>query len=641
MTNTNLLRVGKKPRSHQEEALSAIRGIGPAGRALVVMACGTGKTLVGLLAALERAGDRGVVMVLVPRKALLRQTYLDWRADIPGNVDALLVFSDPPVADARATTDPTTIRTFLRNPTDRPRLLFCTYQSAARVAEAYAADPSLAALDVMILDEAHNTVGKVGGRYSRVLHDSHIPARTRLSLTATAKVHELGDGTSDAVAMDNPKLYGKRVYQLTFGTAIRHKLLSDYRVAVVLVTDAEVHQVLQQQTAASRGDRLSLAQIAAQIAVARAVEEYGLRRIIGFHGRVERSRLFTETLSRTAAGLTGVPVEALHIDAGTPAEKRLRALERLENPGRDGATVLSNVATLTEGVNVPAVDGVIFADPKTSKIAIAQAVGRALRLAPGKERPSVIVLPVYLSPDESPEQALASSDFRHVWAVLSALRDFDERLDTRLVAASQKLGERDVTGDGNVNLPDAIDLLGSGVTGHKLRDALHIHILNHTTEPWHIRYGRLRAHMRRTGRVPKNSYVTPRGDPLGRFAAAQKMAFTKGLLARERAALLEALPGWAWARPQVRYPEVDQQELDTLVLDWFKHSRDHRLDEDTRHQRKLAIARQCRKLIPGFKYSISKQRQRVNNALMEMQVYLDRVEARERRAAQERNADSG
>jgi hypothetical protein len=402
-----------------------------------------------------------------------------------------------------------------------------------------------------------------------------------------------------------------------------------------------VHQVLQQQTAAHRGGRLSLAQIAAQIAVARAVEEYGLRRIIGFHGRVERSRLFTETLSRTAAGLTGVPVEALHIEAGTSADTRVRALERLENPGGHRATVLSNVATLTEGVNVPAVDGVIFADPKSSKIAIAQAVGRALRLAPGKERPSVIVLPVYLAPDESPERALASSDFRHVWAVLTALRDFDERLDTRLVTASQNLGEREVTGDGTVKLPDAIDLLGSGVTGHKLRDALHIHILNHTTEPWHIRYGRLRAHMQRTGRVPKNSYVTPQGDPLGRFAAAQKTAFTRGLLPPERAALLEALPGWVWARPQVRYPDFDQQELDTLVVDWFKQSRDRRLDEDTKHQRKLAIARRCRELIPGFKYSLSQQRARVNNALMEMQVYLGRVEAWERRVAQEKNADSG
>ncbi len=609
-----------QPRPHQIEALEAIRAIGPSGRALAVLACGTGKTLIGRMAALERAGTGGRVMLLVPSKELLRQTYEDWQRDVPGGVDGLLVYSDPSVGEANATTEPSRIADFLAADSGRIRLLLCTYQSAARVAEAYETRADLPALDVMVLDEAHRTAGPGGSAYAVVLDNQRIPAATRISLTATAKIHPAGDGTQDVVSMDDPDLYGERVYELTFGSAIQRGLLSDFRVAVVLVTDTEVHQVLLSQQGMPRQEELTTSQVASQIAVARAIEEYGLRRIIAFHGRRDRSRIFTDTLATTATKVTSVPIQALHIDGLSSPPQRRAVLDKLAHPTEGSATVLSNIQVLTEGVDVPSVDSVVFADPKTSKIAIAQAVGRALRLHPGKDKPSVIVLPVYLAPGESPEAVLAGSDFRHVWAVLSSLRDFDERMDATFTQARIELGEQEFTGkDQTISWPSTIDILGEDASLQgKLHDALKLHVLANTTESWLDRYGKLKAYMEFTGEIPKNTYVTPQGDTLGNFAASQKSNYKRGTLMPSRAELLEALPGWNWGKRQEKYPDIDNDVFMAKIMEFIDVMRTTSHDDPLRHIRMVKLAYRFHDLIPDWRYPATRYKAYVNNAISAM-----------------------
>ncbi|KUL44796.1 hypothetical protein ADL22_12700 [Streptomyces sp. NRRL F-4489] len=609
-----------QPRPHQIEALEAIRTIGPAGRALTVLACGTGKTLIGRLAALERAGETGRIMLLVPTKPLLRQTYLDWHHDVEGGVDGLLVYSDPAVGEAAATTDPEKIAEFLAADSERVRLMLCTYKSAARVAEAYEAHPDLPGLDVMVLDEAHHTAGAGEKEAAVVLDDKRIPCRTRLSLTATRKVHPAGDGTQDVVSMDNPALYGELVYELTFGAAIKQKLLSDFRVAVVVVTDAEVHEVLLSQEGMPTQEETTTSQIAAQIAVARAIEKYGVKSIVAFHSRRDRSRTFTKTLPSTAAKVTSVPVQALHVDGLSGPAEREEALDKLAHPAEGGATVLSNVAVLTEGIDVRRTDSVVFADPKTSKVAIVQAVGRALRLHPGQDQPSVIVLPVYLAPGESAEAVLAASEFRHVWAVLSSLRDYDERMDAALTNARVELGEQEFSDKAQpISWPSAIDILGDdAVVREKLHDALQLHLLTGTTEPWLARYGKLRAYMEFTGAMPTSTYVTPQGDALGNFAAAQKRNYKKGTLLPSRIELLEALPGWSWGKRQEKYPEFDNDAFMAKVHEFMAVMRDRSVDDRLRNMRMVKLAYEVHGIVPDFKYPASKYKAFVNNAVMAM-----------------------
>ncbi|MBD0733983.1 DEAD/DEAH box helicase [Streptomyces sp. CBMA29] len=607
----------KPPRPDQTTAIDQL--VAAEERALSVRACGTGKTLVGREVARRKTPAGGVILVTVPSKALVRQMYRDWEEEWGAALDVLLVYSDPAVGQAAATTAPEDIAAFIRTRTSRTRLIVSTYQSAERIANAYAAEPSLPPLDAMILDEVHVTAGQAGKKFSIVLDDTRIPTKYRVGLTATARNHN-GDGTQDAVSMEDVALYGERIPDLTFGQAIAQELLSDYMVAMVLVTDKEIHQALSDQNAYPRGREVTASQVAAQIAVGRAIEEYGTRRALGFHSRVERSRGFTDTLARTARRVTSVPVKALHIDANSSPAAREAALEQLAHPANEGATVLSNVAVLTVGVDVPAVDCVVFADPRTSIVAITQAVGRALRLSPGKSRKSVIVLPVVLAPGESPEQVLADSEFRHVYAVLSALRDFDERMDSGFTTAAVDAGVGEFAGEVNPRLPDAIDILGLDADLHsKMHEALTLHVLTNVTESWLVRYGKLKAYMEYTGEMPRSAYVSPQRDAIGAFAATQQTANNKGTLPPSRRALLEQLPGWHWRGRRDISPKIDDQELTALAARFHKMLMDRTLPEEERRQQLIAMAYECSRIVPRFKFSPSRYRAYVTNAVTTME----------------------
>lgn len=628
----------KTPRPDQIEAIDALLALDR--RGLSVRACGTGKTLVGREVARRRTPPGGVIAVFVPSKALVRQMYHDWAAEWPDGLDALLVYSDPGVGATPATTEPEAIADFIRTRTGRTRLIVSTYQSAERVADAYADDPGLPPLDVMVLDEVHVTAGPAGKPFALVLDDDRTPANFRAGLTATARVHPGGDGTQDVASMDDPERYGERIPDLTFGQAIQKGLLNDYVVAVVVVTDRDVHQVLLDQAAMPGGRELSTSQIAAQIAVARAIKQYGSRRILGFHNRVERSQSFTATFARTARRVTDVPVQALHIDGTSSHAAREAGLNMLAHPWDGGATVLSNVSVLTVGVDVPAVDTVVFAEPRTSRVNIAQAVGRALRLHPGKDKKSVLVLPVYIAPGENPEQVLAASEFQHVYGVLSALRDFDERMDSAFTVAAMQLGEAEFTGEESTAFPSAIEILGLDEEIHgKMHDALRLQVLTNTVEPWTIRYGKLKAYMAFTGAMPPAKYISPQGDALGAFVQTQQAAHNSGTLLPSRKELLEQLPGWAWREKRVTIPKIDDEKLTELASEFhnlLSQRNEDGADREATARRLIAIAYEVESMAPKFKIAPHRYRAFVNNAALSMQQLWQRAEA-----AKNKNQNTG
>ncbi|MEU1824227.1 Helicase associated domain protein [Streptomyces abikoensis] len=534
------------PRPHQQEALQAIRETAD-GRALVVMACGTGKSLVAREAARERSAR--TVLVTVPTLALAEQVYSGWAADFPGSLDALIVCSDDAVGGAGVpvTVDPERIAAFLAPcQTARLRLLISTYHSAERIAEAYSLRP-LPPLDFAVLDEAHHTAGRTGKSYSVVLNNHRIPAAFRLSLTATSRIHEGSDGTADVVSMDSEALYGKRVYELPFGSAIQRKLLADYEVAIVLVSDQDVHTALNARKAAhTNSGPGDAAMVAAQIAVSRAMREHDLRSVIAFHSRVARSQNFSATLGEIGAVADGVRITSLHMDGSTPPDTRNAQLEMLAQPTNGSRVVLNNCRTLTEGVDVSSVDGVCLVDPKSSQTDIVQAVGRALRLHPEHDRPALILLPVYLAPGENPQAVLEASAFQHVWRVLATLRDQDERLDAALTTARQRVSSEAPEGsdDARPVLPEQIKIYGSPSIDTSFVEALGIHVLEHTTEDWYHWYGLLKQYVAAHGHAAVPTSKEP--GTLGSWAARQRTLHGSGKLLPKRAVLLASQPGWTW-----------------------------------------------------------------------------------------------
>ncbi|KAB7839473.1 hypothetical protein FRZ00_21260 [Streptomyces mobaraensis] len=447
------------------------------------------------------------------------------------------------------------------------RLLISTYHSVGRIAEAYALN-MLPPLDLVVLDEAHHTAGRAGKAYSAVLDNARIPAGFRLSLTATSRIHEGSDGTADVVSMDDEELYGKRIYELSFGSAIQRKLLADYEVAIVLVSDQDVHATLLAQSGGSPASSGSSdeATVAAQIALSRAMHEYDLWQVIAFHSRVARSKAFSATLGVIGATSANVQITSLHMDGKTPTATRSSQLEMLANPPRGRRVVLNNVRTLTEGVDVSSVDGICLVDPKSSQTDIVQAVGRALRLHPDHDRPALILLPVYVAPGESPQAVLEASSFRHVWRVLATLRDQDERMDAALTTARRRLSSdvAENTGVAQSVLPEKVRIYGSTNIDANFVAALGVHVLENTTEDWYHFYGLLERYAAAHGHtaVPTST----ESGTLSSWAARQRGLYAAGKLLPKRAALLQAQPGWTWRLAEFKR-ELGQSELERFVAE--------------------------------------------------------------------------
>ena len=390
-------------------------------------------------------------LVLLPSFGLLAQTLREWTFAAAEPFEVLCVCSDQTVgakghdeaihsvADLAfpVTSDAEEVKNFLGGAGNR--VVFATYQSSAVIAAAQA-DPATPAFDLAVADEAHRCAGKVGSDFTAILDNTQIRSAKRLFATATPRtysstVHKAAEDRGvEVVGMDNAALFGEVLYALPFGKAIERKLLTDYRVVIrvpgqkffgIGVDDPTIAQWIanrelvslspprplgegwgegafqdqkMQSTQTRQTDSESLA---AQIGLLKAIKDYDLKRIISFHSRVNRAEAFTTDMQNTLQWVSDEhrPSGTLRTDfvsGNMPANKRKIKLDQLKSLSADERGVLSNARCLSEGVDVPSLDGVAFIDPRSSQVDIIQAVGRAIRLSPDKKA-GTIVLPVFLN----------------------------------------------------------------------------------------------------------------------------------------------------------------------------------------------------------------------------------------------------
>ena len=438
-----------EPRAHQEEALAKIRKWAETGakRGQVIMACGTGKSLVGIRAA-DRLDARRV-LILAPTLELLRQLSREWarHAHIERRLfhissDSDRLEDDMTRGDELATMRSTDARVIADRLRTAPDLaVFCTYNSSRALADAMAAVPDVL-FDLAVVDEAHHCAGPARSTHKTILKPDAIRAHRRLFFTATPVVFSTHAKSRAAnrnvrvASMDDRELFGPIVHHLSFADAIALGLLTRYQVAVIPIHDDEVHRLIEErQFVTVDGDRALLAgSLATQIACARAMRRYGCRRVVAFQPTIVQSRRFADHFP-IAAGLLAKderPDGELwchHVDGGSmPFSKRARLIEQFKAAGDPSQyRLLSNVRLLAEGVDVPGIDAIAFVDTRRGHAQIVQAVGRAVRVAPGKEF-GTIVLPIVLRKDEHPDAAMARTEHRMIVDVLGALRSHDPEI---------------------------------------------------------------------------------------------------------------------------------------------------------------------------------------------------------------------
>lgn len=467
------------PRPHQQKAIEGaikhyIKDEVPRGRLL--MPCGTGKSLAAFWIA--NAIKAKSIIVAVPSLSLIKQSLEDWtREFIAQNEDPrpewLVICSDESTAKLDkdefvseayslgipTTTDIDEISSFLLKDYKGRKIIFTTYQSSDKLAQA--ARKGKYSFDLAILDEAHKTVGVKSKTFATLLFDKNIHVARRLFMTATEKVIR-GDN-EDILSMDDPDLYGDLFYQLSFKEAIHENppIISDYKILTITVTNDEIWQLITKNKLITdhqkQIDEQESQSLAAAIALRKAIQKYGIRHAISFHRSIKGAYDFSELNKKLNAGkVDNISLRSEHISSKKSAGERARLLTDFIN---ENPALMTNARCLTEGVDVPSIDCVLFADPKQSIIDIVQSSGRALRPYTGKEF-GYIMLPLIVPEDVTLEEFTDTTPFKEVARIVAALSTQDEMIaeEFRTITSGQQSRGRKIIIDGNIPLGIKLDL---------------------------------------------------------------------------------------------------------------------------------------------------------------------------------------
>jgi len=486
-------RAVKKLRDHQREGIygnsdfpGILEGFKNHPNGKLIMACGTGKTFTALRAAEALLpAQNGRVLFLAPSISLVAQSLREWTGDAVNPITPFVVCSDSKVGrkDRKdgsediasydlgypPTTDPVRLASAIsKAPTNHPVVVFCTYQSLTVIEDAQ--KHGLGAFDLIVCDEAHRTTGyteegKEESDFTLIHQHERIHGVRRLFMTATPRIYgenskaKAGQINATVYSMDDEERYGPVFYRITFSEAIRQDLLSDYKVVIVVVDQDSASDLSTQfnstyQVSSKEAMSIDLATklLGAWSGLSGkhvlSIEEDGtatevsdvrpMRRAVAFSHSIDNSKTIVQAFKRLnelssadehqARGLVNCRLD--HVDGSMNAMIRADKLAWLKGNEDGECRILSNARCLSEGIDVPTLDAVIFFDTRESVVDIIQSVGRVMRKADGKEY-GYIILPVCIPKDDvaSYDSYIdKDQDFKGVWKVIKALRAHDESL---------------------------------------------------------------------------------------------------------------------------------------------------------------------------------------------------------------------
>lgn len=509
---------------HQRKAVDkALEYFEKKNRGKLIMACGTGKTFTTLRLAEEFTKGNGMVLFLVPSIALLSQSLREWTAQAKEPIDAICICSDPTVSRERKNSEDTTnfsvidlalpastniqdIKKQLDSYSHKEnslKVVFSTYQSIDVISKA---QKELGfEFDLIICDEAHRTTGathldKSESTFVKVHDQDIIKSKKRLYMTATPRLYSedakarAAQASIEIASMDDETKYGDEIYRIGFSEAVEEGLLSDYKVLILTLSESEVPKAVQQALSQSATE-ISTDDASKLVGCINALSKHIIgdggaidggstreimRRAVAFCPQISYSKKITglfneigETYKSTAPeekkkslALT----KSRHIDGTMDATRRDALMSWLKATAEDPyeSRILTNVRCLSEGVDVPSLDAVMFLSAKNSQVDVVQSVGRVMRKSPGKKY-GYIIIPVVIPDGVKPEEALNDNErYKVVWTVLNALRAHDDRFnatvnkielnkkrpDQIIVGTSDHEGEGDEpVGSGVLNAP--------------------------------------------------------------------------------------------------------------------------------------------------------------------------------------------
>lgn len=463
-------------------------------RGKLIMACGTGKTFTSLRIAENETGGRGLVLFLVPSIALLGQTLRSWLQQALEPMMAVCICSDPQVSKQTEKNDNDTtsvVDLALPASTDVPSIVkqlqharrhnaegltvvFSTYQSIDVISRAQQqllkeTGDAFGTFDLIICDEAHRTTGvtlkdEKESAFVRVHDNDFLRATRRIYMTATPRLYtdetkkRAEENSAVLCSMDDRSMYGDEIYRIGFGEAVKQELLSDYKVLILAVGEKDITPTLQKALTREDGtidaddpskligciNALSKKVLGADEEFVKGSDPLPMRRAVAFCSSIKASRAIANAFTdykdlymediREEDRATMVDVVAHHVDGSMSATKRDEELMWLkEQPENEReCRMLTNARCLSEGVDVPSLDAVVFISPKNSQVDVVQSVGRVMRRSEGKKY-GYIIIPVVVPADAEGDKVLENHpNFKVVWTVLNALRAHDDRFNAEV-----------------------------------------------------------------------------------------------------------------------------------------------------------------------------------------------------------------
>ncbi len=463
-------------------------------RGKLIMACGTGKTFTSLRIAETETGGRGLVLFLVPSIALLGQTLRSWLQQALEPMMAVCICSDPQVSKQSEKNDNDTtsvVDLALPASTDVPSIVkqlqharqhnvegltvvFSTYQSIDVISRAQKqllseTGDTFGTFDLIISDEAHRTTGvtlkdEKESAFVRVHDNDFLRATRRIYMTATPRLYtdetkrRAEENSAVLCSMDDRSMYGDEIYRIGFGEAVKQELLSDYKVLILAVGEKDIPPTLQNAITDKSStipaddaskligciNALSKKVLGADEEFVKGSDPLPMRRAVAFCSNIKASKATAEAFTickdlymddiKEEDRATMVDVVAHHVDGSMSATKRDEELMWLkEQPDNEReCRMLTNARCLSEGVDVPSLDAVVFISPKNSQVDVVQSVGRVMRRSEGKKY-GYIIIPVVVPAKAEGDKVLENDpNFKVVWTVLNALRAHDDRFNAEV-----------------------------------------------------------------------------------------------------------------------------------------------------------------------------------------------------------------
>ena len=462
-------------------------------RGKLIMACGTGKTFTSLKIAEQETGGCGLVLFLVPSIALLGQTLRAWMQQSSKPITAICICSDPQVSKQSEKNDNDTTSTVdlalpastdissivkqlrtARRTAQGMTVVFSTYQSIDVISAAQhhlldETDGAFGTFDLIICDEAHRTTGvtlkdETESAFVRVHNNDFLRAVRRIYMTATPRLYtdetkkRAEENSAVLCSMDDRSMYGDEIYRIGFGDAVKQELLSDYKVLILAVGENDIPPMLQNAITDSSNtipaddaskligciNALSKKVLGADEEFVKGSDPLPMRRAVAFCSSIRNSKATAEAFTtckelymediREEDRATMVDVVAHHVDGSMSATRRDEELMWLKaQPDNEReCRILTNARCLSEGVDVPSLDAVVFISPKNSQVDVVQSVGRVMRRSEGKKY-GYIIIPVVVPADAEGDKVLESHpNFKVVWTVLNALRAHDDRFNAEV-----------------------------------------------------------------------------------------------------------------------------------------------------------------------------------------------------------------